>query len=61
MTTRGESEVLYYKCMRVALVAFLGGAAPQVAVEFGRKFLPHHVQPSFLELEEKLNELPSVG
>lgn len=61
LNTRGESIVLYYNCMRVALIAFLNGAAPQVAVEFGRKFLPHHLQPSFLELEEKLNETPNIG
>ncbi len=59
--TRGESEVLYYRCIKVAILAFLNGSAPQVAVEFSRKFLPHHVQPSFTELEEKLNELPSPG
>ena len=58
---RGESEILYYRCIKVAVLAFLNGAAPQVAVEFARKFLPHHVQPGFLELEEKLNELPSPG
>lgn len=59
--TRGESVVVYYNCMRVALIAFLNGAAPQVAAEFGRKFLPHHLQPTFLELEEKLNETPNIG
>ncbi len=59
MTARAETEVMYYKCMKVAVVAFLNGAAPQVAVEFARKFLPHEVQPSFQELEEKLNELPA--
>ncbi|NCC22138.1 MAG: flagellar motor stator protein MotA [Alphaproteobacteria bacterium] len=56
---KAQSEILYYKCMKVAVIAFLSGAAPQVAVEFSRKFLPHHLQPGFLELEEKLNELPS--
>ncbi len=59
MGGKAESEILYYKCMKVAVIAFLNGAAPQVAVEFSRKFLPHHVQPSFIELEEHLNELPS--
>lgn len=59
--TYGTSEMLYYRCMKVAVLAFLNGAAPQVAVEFARKFLPHNVQPGFLELEEKLNELPSPG
>jgi len=58
---KGESEVLYYRCIKVAMVAFLNGAPPQVAVEFARKFLPHHVQPTFMELEEKLNELPAPG
>ncbi|GJL84962.1 MAG: flagellar motor stator protein MotA [Micavibrio sp.] len=59
MSTKAETEVTYFKCMKVCLIAFLNGAAPQVAVEFSRKLLPHHVQPSFLELEEVLNELPS--
>lgn len=58
---KGESKIMYYKAMKVAVIAFLNGAAPQVAVEFSRKFLPHHLQPSFLELEDKLNELPSPG
>lgn len=59
--TRGTSEILYYKAIKVAIISFLNGAAPQVAVEFARKFLPHHIQPTFIELEEKLNELPTPG
>ncbi len=58
---RAGTEIMYYKCMKVAVIAFLNGAAPQVAVEFSRKFLPHHVQPEFAELEAKLNELPAPG
>lgn len=57
----GASEMVYYRAMKVGVLAFLNGAAPQVAVEFSRKFLPHNVQPTFLELEEKLNELPPPG
>ncbi len=59
MTEKADSKVMYYKVMRAGIVAFLGGAAPQVAVEFARKALPHNLQPSFLELEEILNELPA--
>ncbi len=59
MSARAQTEVMYYRAIKVGIIAFLNGAAPQVAVEFSRKLLPHHVQPSFLELEEKLNELPS--
>lgn len=58
MTARAHSEVQYYKAMKIALIAFLNASAPQVAVEFSRKFLSHDVQPGFLELETRLNELP---
>ena len=61
MTARAETEITYYKCIKIGIIAFLNGAAPQVAVEFARKFLPHEVQPTFLELEETLNELPAPG
>ncbi|HEY8189360.1 MAG TPA: flagellar motor stator protein MotA [Micavibrio sp.] len=61
LATLGNSKILYFRCIKVGILAFLNGAAPQVAVEFARKFLPHHVQPTFIELEEKLNSLPSPG
>ncbi len=61
MTSKAETEVMYYKAIKVAIIAFLNGAAPQVAIEFSRKVIPHEVQPGFLELEEKLNELPAPG
>ncbi len=59
MSAKAETEVQYYKIIKTCIIAFLNGAAPQVAVEFGRKVLSHDVQPTFQELEEKLNELPS--
>ena len=59
MTARAHTEVMYYRVIKAGVIAFLNGAAPQVAVEFSRKLLPHDIQPSFLELEEKLNALPS--
>lgn len=61
MEEKGKSAVAYYSVMQVAMIAFLKGAAPQVAVEFARKVMTHDVQPSFAELEEHLNELPSPG
>ncbi len=59
MTAYAQTEVMYYRVIKVGVIAFLNGCAPQVAVEFSRKLLPHNVQPSFQELEEKLNALPS--
>jgi chemotaxis protein MotA len=59
MTSRASTEVMYYKCIKIGVLAFLNGMPPQVAVEFSRKFLPHDVQPTFQELEEKLNTIPA--
>jgi chemotaxis protein MotA len=61
MLARAHSEIMYYKCIKAGIIAFLNGAAPQVAVEFSRKLLSHDVQPTFLELEDKLNSLPTPG
>lgn len=61
INARAESEMKYYAVMKTCLLAFLQGAAPQVAVEFGRKILHHDVQPSFLEVEETVNALPSFA
>ena len=58
MEERAVSEVQYYKIIKAAIISFLNGAAPQVAVEFARKAMSHDVQPGFNELEEILNELP---
>lgn len=59
MKQRAASEIQYYKIIKTCMVSFLSGAAPQVAVEFGRKTMSEDVRPEFAELEERLNELPA--
>ena len=49
---RNDSELKYYICIKTSTLAFLQGAAPLVAIEFGRKILNHDVQPTFLEVEQ---------
>lgn len=61
INSRAESELKYYSVMKVGILAFLQGAAAQVAVEFARKTLHHDVQPTFLEVEETVNALPSFA
>ena len=46
------------QCVKVTLLASLGGYAPSLAVEFGRKVLYSTERPSFLELE---TDRKSVG
>ncbi|HPV50100.1 MAG TPA: flagellar motor stator protein MotA [Smithellaceae bacterium] len=45
----------FLNVIKVALLAFIGGgAAPKVAVEFGRRVVPVEAKPSFLEMEDAL-------
>ncbi len=50
-------ELQFMNVIKVALLAFIGGgAAPKVAVEFGRRVIPVNMKPSFLEMEEAFRE-----
>lgn len=49
-----REEAISYNVIRVSLVSFVGGAAPQVAVEFGRRAIPGKEKPTFNELEKAL-------
>lgn len=52
MGKAAEEEGHYFHVMRVAIVAFLKGASPLVAIEFARRAVPGHVRPTFQELEK---------
>lgn len=52
-----NEEKEFLNIFKIALVAFVGGAAPQIAVEFGRRGIPGNVRPSFIEVEEALRQL----
>ncbi|MBI5179523.1 MAG: flagellar motor stator protein MotA [Nitrospinae bacterium] len=47
----------YLGVLKVILVAFVRGEAPQVAVEFGRRVIPGSQRPSFQEVEAALGKI----
>lgn len=51
-----HDKMQYLNVIKVALIAFLGGSAPKVAVEFGRRVIPENAKPSFAEIEEALRQ-----
>ena len=53
-----DEEELFYHVIRDILVAHLHGNAAQISVEIGRGSVPSDAQPTFLELEEALNNIP---
>jgi chemotaxis protein MotA len=58
---RGEAETRYFLCIKAAILAYMQGYAPSVAVEFARKALGSDVRPTFYEVEEAVESLPSVA
>lgn len=52
-------EKEYLQIIKSALVAFVSGSAPQIAVEFARRTIPPHLRPTFHELEEEIRALKS--
>ena len=57
MEHSASEELQYLSVLKMAIVAFVGGAAPQVAVEFGRRVVPAVDKPSFAEVEEALRRI----
>ncbi len=51
----GDKEFL--NVLKVGIIAFVGGAAPQIAVEFARRVVPGHEKPTFSEVEEAIRAL----
>lgn len=54
-----NDDLIYYQVIKTGLVSFVGGAAPQIAVEFARRVIPANEKPGFNELEEVIRQLKS--
>ncbi len=54
-----DEEGAFYRIIQAVLVAHLHGNAAQISVEIGRGSVPSGAQPSFLELEEALSNIPN--
>ena len=54
-----DGDGSFYKIIQSVLVAHLHGNAAQISVEIGRGDVPSTAQPSFAELEEALNNIPT--
>lgn len=48
----------FMQLVKIVLVSHLQGNPPQISVELGRRNVPSHLMPTFIELEEAIAELP---
>jgi len=51
MTKINDAEARYYHVLRVAMISYIRGSAPILAVEFARRAIPSDVRPSFQQME----------
>jgi chemotaxis protein MotA len=53
-----ESRAQYMGVLKISLKSFVSNnAAPQVAIEFGRRIIPVLLRPGFLEVEEAMRQV----
>ena len=52
MTKAVDDEHAYYHVIRTAIVSFMKGSPPSVAVEYARRAIPSHVRPNFQDTEK---------
>ncbi len=52
-----EDDGHFYRLVREVLVANLHRHAPNICIEVGRQNTPHHVRPSFADIEDSLRML----
>jgi len=52
MAKINDAESQYYHCLRVAVISFIKGSPPIIAIEFGRRTIPSACRPTFTEMEK---------
>jgi chemotaxis protein MotA len=57
MSKSADEERAFLNVLRAAMIAFLKGIAPVLAVEIGRRAVPVHVRPSFKIVEDACRAL----
>jgi chemotaxis protein MotA len=55
-----EAEGEYFLCLRMGMLSFIKGISPQLALEAARRAIPHHVRPTFQEMDKKRKATPAA-
>jgi chemotaxis protein MotA len=59
LAAKFAEESKYLQCIKLGLLAYLQGSAPSIAIEYARKTLQTNVRPTFAEVEEATQALPT--
>ena len=56
-----DAESDYFLCLRMGLLAYMKGVSPLLALEAARRAIPHHVRPTFQEMDKACRKQPSAA
>ena len=56
-----DADIKYLHCIKAGLLAHMSGYPPAVSVEFARKTLFMNERPTFIELENAVQEAPQIS
>src|ERR1700677_4313099 len=60
MAKAADEEHSYYQVLRMGLLANIKGVSPLLALESARRAIPHHVRPTFQEMDKVCRKSPDA-
>jgi chemotaxis protein MotA len=58
---QNDAEGEYFQCLRMGLLAYMKGISPMLALEAARRAIPHHVRPTFHEMDKVCRKSPGAS
>jgi chemotaxis protein MotA len=58
---QNDEEGDYFLCLRMGLLAYMKGISPMLALEAARRAIPHHVRPTFQEMDKACRKQPGAS
>lgn len=56
-----DAEGEYFLCLRMGLLANMKGLSPMLALEAARRAIPHHLRPTFQEMDTVCRKAPAAA
>jgi chemotaxis protein MotA len=56
-----DDDHAFYHVLRVAMLAFIKGVSPLLAIEMARRAIPEHLRPSFQEVEKACRQKEEIS
>jgi chemotaxis protein MotA len=55
-----DAEGEYFLCLRMGMLAYIKGVSPMLALEAARRAIPHHVRPTFQQMDTACRKQPAA-